>query len=293
MQDLLTRFINYLRIERSCSLNTLKDYKLELDKFLLFIQSNNVNNIASVDTSAVREYLYHIKVARNLSNISLHKKIAVIKSFFNFLESEDLIENNPTKKIKLPRKEKRIAKAISEVEFKRLLSCIEFCPLRQKKHIIRNTLIFSILYYCGLRRGELLALNWDDINLGKNLLFVRLSKNKTGRIIPLHPKVKELLDLYLTQRLPLKNKSLFIGSEGKRIALSSFTFMLNYYFKISGLKDKGYTTHSLRHSFATRLIENNVNIFLVQRLLGHKSLDATKVYVHFDGEQYKRAIEVL
>jgi len=150
-----------------------------------------------------------------------------------------------------------------------------------------------MLYYCGLRKGELLNLDWDDIDLQKDILTIRNSKNKSGRIIPIHPEVKGLLDTHLAQRLPLKNSALFVGEMGNRLCKASFTNMMNAYLKISGLKKKGYSAHSLRHSFATRLIEKNVNLFLVQRLLGHKSLDATKVYVHFDRENYKKAIGLL
>ncbi|GAI26595.1 unnamed protein product [marine sediment metagenome] len=150
-----------------------------------------------------------------------------------------------------------------------------------------------MLYYCGLRKGELLNLDWDDLDLGKDTLTVRTSKNKTGRIVPIHPKVKELLDTYLSQRLPLKNRALFIGEKGNRMCKASFTNMMNTYLKISGLKKKGYSAHSLRHSFATRLIEKNVNLFLVQRLLGHKSLDTTKIYVHFTYNDDLKAVELL
>jgi len=293
MKGLLSRYMTYLRIERNASPYTLANYRLELEKFLLYLLRNNVEEISDVTVSRIREYIYHIKEARNLSNVSLYSKIAIIKSFFNFLQSDGIISENPATIIKLPRKEKPIPKVVSEVDFKRLIACIKFSPNRCKKHYIRDMLIFNILYYCGLRKGELLALDWDDIDLGKDMLTVRSSKNKTGRIIPIHPKVKGLLDTYLTQRLPIENRALFIGEKGNRMCKAYFTNMMNTYLKISGLKEKGYTAHSLRHSFATRLIENNVNLFLVQRLLGHKSLDATKVYVHFNRESYREAINLI
>ena len=108
-----------------------------------------------------------------------------------------------------------------------------------------------MLYYCGLRKGELLNLDWDDIDMEKDILTVKTSKNKSGRIVPIHPEVKGLLDTYLAQRLPIKNRALLIGEIGNRLCKSSFTNMLNTYLRISGLKKKGYSTHSLRHSFAT------------------------------------------
>jgi len=293
MKGLLSRYMTYLRIERACSPLTLTNYRLELEKFLLYLLRNNIEEIGDVTVSWIREYIYHIKEARNLSNVSLYSKIAIIKSFFNFLQSDGIIPNNPANIIKLPRKEKPIPRVVSEVDFKRLVSCIKFSPSRCKKHYIRDMLIFNMLYYCGLRKGELLGLDWDDINLEKDILTVRTSKNKTGRIVPIHPEVKGLLDTYLAQRLPIKDRALIIGEKGNRMCKASFTNMMNTYLKISGLKKKGYSAHSLRHSFATRLIEKNVNLFLVQRLLGHKSLDATKIYVHFDSGSYKEAIGVL
>lgn len=293
MKGLLSRYMTYLRIERACSPHTLVNYRLELEKFLLYLLKNNIEEIKNVTVSWIREYVYLIKDQRNLSNVSLCNKIAILKSFFNFLQSDGIISDNPATRIKLPRKERPIPKVISEADFKRLLSCIKFSPNRCRKHYIRDTLIFHMLYYCGLRKGELLNLDWDNIDLGKDILTVRSSKNKTGRILPIHPKVKELLDKYLSQRLPLENRALFVGEMGNRMCKASFTNMMNTYLKISGLKEKGYSAHSLRHSFATRLIENNVNLFLVQRLLGHKSLDATKVYVHFDRESYKEAINLI
>jgi len=293
MKGLLPRYMTYLRIERNSSPHTLANYRLELEKFLLYLLANNIEEIGSVTVSWIREYIYKIKEERNLSNVSLYSKIAILKSFFNFLQSDGIISSNPATIIKLPRKEKSIPKAVSEDDFKRLISCIKFSPNRCRKHYIRDMLIFHILYYCGLRKGELLSLDWDDIDLGKDFLTVRSSKNKTGRILPIHPKVKELLDAYLSQRLPLEDRALIVGERGRRMCMSAFTYMMNTYLKISGLKKKGYTTHSLRHSFATRLIEKNVNLFLVQRLLGHKSLDATKVYVHFDRENIREAVNNL
>ena len=107
-------------------------------------------------------------------------------------------------------------------------------------------LIFHMLYYCGLRKSELLNLDWDDIDMGKDILTVRTSKNKSGRIVPIHPEVKGLLDAYLAQRLPIKNRALLIGERGNRMCKASFTNMLSTYLKISGLKKKEYSAHSLR-----------------------------------------------
>ena len=247
MKGLLSRYMTYLRIERNCSPLTLTSYRPELEKFLLYLLKNNIEEIADVTVFWIREYIYMIKEERKLSSVSICTKIAILKSFFNFLQSDGIINENPANRIKLPRKEKPIPKVVPEADFKRLISCIKFSPNRCRKHYIRDMLIFNMLYYCGLRKGELLALAWDDIDLQKDILTVRTSKNKTGRIVPIHPEVKGLLDTSLAQRLPIENRALFIGEMGNRMCKSSFTNMMNSYLKISGLKKKGYSAHSLRH----------------------------------------------
>ena len=150
-----------------------------------------------------------------------------------------------------------------------------------------------MLYYCGLRRSELLNLDWDDVNLDSKVLFIRSTKNKSDRIIPIHNKVLGLLELYLDQRLPVSNRALVVGEKDKRLTITSFTNLIRMHLMISRLKKKCYTAHSFRHSFATSLTEKNVNILLVQRLLGHLSLNSTKIYVHFESENYRNAIDFI
>ena len=120
-------------------------------------------------------------------------------------------------------------------------------------------LIFNMLYYCGLRKGELLGLDWDDIDMGKDTFTVRSSKNKTGRIVPIHPEVKGLLDAYLAQRLPIENRALFVGERGNRMCMSAFTYMMNTYLKISGLKNLppeiGKIKNLTKLNVSTRYIE--------------------------------------
>ena len=124
-------------------------------------------------------------------------------------------------------------------------------------------------------------------------MFIRSTRNNSDRIIPIHQRVLELLELYLDQRLPLTSRALIIGERDKRMAVNSFTILVNMHLMMSGLKKKGYTAHSFRHIFATRLTEKNVNILLVQRLLGHMSLDSTKIYVHFESDNFRKAINYI
>jgi site-specific recombinase XerD len=292
LEQYLQKYLTYLKIEKNCSPLTLHCYRVELQKLLVYL-NDKISVLNDVKIDLIREYIYLTCQARKLSPNSIYKIISIYKSFFNYLEENELIYKNPTRLLKLPRKIKPVPLAVSDDDFKRLITCIKFSPARCRKNLIRDSLIFCMLYYCGLRKSELLSLNWDDVDLGKDWVIVKCSKNKGDRIIPLHPKVKELLDLYLTQRLPLKNNALIIGEQGARLTVTSFNNIINMHLLVSGIKKKGYSAHSFRHGFATRLVEKNVNIFMVQRLLGHASLDSTRIYVHFEKDNYKKAVETL
>ena len=285
-----TKFLSYLSIERSCSTQTITTYNRELLKFANFLPDKNLN---SITTSILREYFFFAKESRKLSQSSISKVIAIIKSFFNYLEEEEIIPKNPSRKIRVPKKINRIPKVISKTEFDMLLSSIEFSPSRCKKNAVRDRLIISMLYYTGIRRAELLNLEWNDFNLEKNTLLIRSGKGNKDRIIPIHRTLLPLIDAYLTLRLPLKNNALFIGEAGKRLSIISFTNMLKMYLRLSGLSKKGYSAHSFRHSFATHLIESGADLFKVQRLLGHQSLDTTKIYINFNSSQMAKAIDKL
>ncbi len=292
LEGYLQKYLTYLQIEKNCSPITLHCYRTELQKLLTYLD-DKIANLNDIKIDLLRDYIYGTCQVRKLSPNSIYKLISIFKSFFNYLEENGYIEKNPARAIKLPRKIKPVPTAVSNDDFKRLITSVKFSPARCRKNLIRDCLIFYMLYYCGLRRCELLNLSWEDVDLGKQWLIVRCGKNKKDRIIPLHPKVIEFLDLYLEQRLPMKNNALITGEQGRRLTVSSFNNIINMHLFVCGIKKKGYSAHSFRHGFATRLIEKNINIFMVQRLLGHSSLDSTRIYVHFEKDSYKNAIELL
>jgi site-specific recombinase XerD len=246
LEQYLQKYLTYLQIEKNCSPTTLHCYRAELEKLLAYLD-DKIANANDIKIDLLRDYIYGSCQKRKLSPNSIYKLISIFKSFFNYLEENGFMEKNPTRAIRLPRKIKPIPKAVSDDDFKRLADCIKFSPARCRKNYIRDSLIFYILYYCGLRRCELLNLSWEDIDLGKQWLIVRCGKNKKDRIIPLHPKVMEFLDLYLTQRLPLKNNALIIGEQGNKLNLNSFNNIVNMHLLVCGIKKKGYSAHSFRH----------------------------------------------
>ena len=293
MRSYIDSFLSYMKIEKIASTSTIYDYNKEVGKFLDFLSYKNILDINLISTRIIRQYFYYTKENRDLGSASISKIIAIIKSFFNYLEEEDITVKNPTRKIKVPKKINKIPSVMSKYEVDSVIRSVDFAPLRCRKNAVRDKLVLSLLYYTGIRKSELLNLNWTDINLSKSFIIIRSGKGGKDRLIPLHKKVTELLDKYLDERLPLKTDAIIIGEQGKRLCNCSFTYLLNMYLCLSGLKKKGYTAHSFRHSFATHLVEAGVDIFKVQKLLGHASLDTTKIYINFNSSQMAIAIDRL
>jgi len=293
MRDYIDSFLAYMKTEKMASPATIYDYSKEVKKFIDYIYSIGISDINLISTRIIRQYFYHAKENRGLCQSSISKIISIAKSFFNYLEEDDIITKNPTRKIRVPKKVCRIPSVMSKYEVDLIIRSVDFAPLRCRKNNIRDKLVISLLYYTGIRKSELLNLNWTDINLSKSTLIIRRGKGGKDRLIPLHREVARLLDKYLDERLPLKTEALIIGEQGKRMCNGSFRGLLKMYLTLSGLKRKGYSAHTFRHSFATHLVEAGVDLFKVQKLLGHASLDTTKIYINFNSSQMARAIDRL
>jgi site-specific recombinase XerD len=293
MRNYIDSFLNYMKVEKIASPSTIYSYRKEVGKFIDYITSINISDVNLISTSTVRQYFYYSKESRGLCQSSISKIIATVKSFFNYLEEEEIIVKNPARKIKVPKKICRIPSVMSKYEVDLIIRSVDFAPLRCRKNNVRDKLVLSLLYYTGIRKSELLNLNWTDINLSKSFIIIRHGKGGKDRLIPLHKEVTRLLDKYLDERLPLKTEALIIGEQGRRLCNSSFVYLLKMYLILSGLKKKGYSAHSFRHSFATHLIEAGVDLFKVQKLLGHASLDTTKIYINFNSSQMAKAVDRL
>jgi len=245
MKEYIDYFLNYLQTEKDASPSTIHKYKADLIKLFEYLKISDINNI---NQNHLRDYLNHIRQTYNYTSSSIANKINIIHHFFRFLHNSGYISINPAVLIRPPRKKIKIPKVFNDIELEKFLKApYHNTDTRFKKYALRDKLIFTMFAYTGLRRTELINLNWNDINLGNKYLIVRKSKNKNQRIIPLHDKVIKLLDQYLNQRLPLKNNALFIGRTEKRIHHNSLKNLFDRYIKISGLSGKGYTIHTLSY----------------------------------------------
>lgn len=295
MREFIDNFISYLVNEKDSSPLTIHKYRSDLNRLMDYLNSTHkISNINDVTTNIIRDYLSYLKQSYPYKSSAMANKINIIKHFFSFLSKSGYIGLNPTSLLSTPKKIKKLPKVLNEIELAKLLSAPNYIKSsREKKNTVRDKLILTMFAYTGIRRSELLNLSWDDINLGEKYLIVRKAKNKTDRLIPLHTRVSQLLDVYLAQRLPLKDNALFIGEQGKRLRKITLVNLYKKYLKISGLMGKGYTIHTLRHTFATLLLKKDVNIVAISNLLGHKSLDSTQIYLHLTANDLKNSLNVL
>ncbi|MBM3703205.1 MAG: hypothetical protein FJW63_09545, partial [Actinobacteria bacterium] len=195
MNNYIDYFLNYLQTEKDAANTTIHKYRADLERLFEYLQVTDINEI---NQNHLRDYLNHIRQTYNYTSSTISNKINILHHFFRFLHNSGYIKVNPAILIKTPRKKTKIPKVFNDIELEKFLKAPDYnSNTRFKKFALRDKLIFTMFAYTGLRRSELINLNWNDINLGSRYLIVRKSKNKNQRIIPLHDKVMELLDMYL------------------------------------------------------------------------------------------------
>jgi len=191
--------------------------------------------------------------------------------------------------IHAPKEEHKMPIYLTEHDLKLLLEAPKKYA-RFENHILRDTTLLKMLIYTGARRSEVLSMNWEDIDFGKQIINIRKGKGKKERIIPLHENLSCDLWEYLQTRLPLSNQAIFISDLGNRMSVSNFQTLFRRYLRKTGLEDKGYTIHKCRHSFASLLHQNGVDLLSIKELLGHEDLNSTKIYTHTNVSHLKSEV---
>tara|TARA_Y200000002_G_scaffold241651_1_gene199842 strand:+ start:11191 stop:12078 length:888 start_codon:yes stop_codon:yes gene_type:complete len=287
---LIENFLEYLKVEKNYSVNTLLAYKSDLLEFQLFIDNYNYNfKIDKANYKAIRSWI--ISMANNgLSNRSINRKISSLKSFYKFLIKIESISISPLLGHTPLKQSKKIQVPFSKEEINSLLDSEYFN--NDYKGVLQKTLI-TFFYFTGVRRIELINLKESDVNLSSLTLKV-VGKGGKERVIPILPKLKESILTYQKMKsVFLIQKStdfLFISKFGKQLTEKFVYRTVNEYFKLVSPKIKK-APHVLRHSFATHLINEGADINSVKELLGHSSLSATQVYSHTSMERIKEVFK--
>jgi len=273
IQEWIEKFLKYMEVERSASIHTLRAYKADLKEFFEFIRKNP----QEIELYDIRGFIAY-KLKNNHKASSVNRKIATLRTFFKYLYREGIVENNPARVIPSPKKEKHLP---------RFLSIDEVFNLIEKPDgfgflYARDKAILELLYGCGIRVSELVALKLMDINFKEGFLKVK-GKRKKERIVPFGKKIIEALKTYLIERTLLKKNSeyLFLNKFGSPLSDRGVRNIIAKYAKESKISGK-ISPHTLRHTFATHLLQAGADLRDIQELLGHKNLSSTQVYTHLD-----------
>jgi len=276
MEKVLNDFIYYLSVEKGLATNTLESYQRDLKKFLSFLQKNGILDISEVSRKHITDFLM-VEREKGLAASTITRNLASIRSFFNFLQKERFIAENPTVELESPRSEKKLPRVISFSDIEILL---EQPPVGDVIGI-RDKAMLELLYATGIRVSELVSLNINNINAKTGFLRCDGKGNKE-RMIPLGSLAIRSVQEYLKngrQKLIKQKdeKALFINQHGKRLTRQGFWKILKKYAVKAGISAE-ITPHTLRHSFATHLLENGADLRSVQEMLGHADISTTQVY---------------
>jgi integrase/recombinase XerD len=287
MDDLLDQFMNYLRVERGLANNTVEAYSRDLIRFSQFLIDQKISPLG-VSQDQITQYLNML--GKILSTRSVARSISAIKTFFRFLVSEGKMEINPARLLETPRTSLRLPGVLSRREVEQILAQPDVDSPRGQ----RDMAMLESLYATGLRVSELVGLKISNINLEAGYIRT-LGKGSKERIIPMGEKAMEAIRDYLTSgRLQLtKGKNspyLFLNSSGGPMSRQGFWKIIKKYGRQSGIKKK-ITPHSIRHSFATHLLEGGADLRSVQVMLGHADISTTQIYTHVTRERLKKVHE--
>ncbi|MBI5183179.1 MAG: site-specific tyrosine recombinase XerD [Nitrospinae bacterium] len=285
MHDILDEFVNYLVIEKRLSRNTIDAYYRDIIRFLTFIGYNIIDDLKKIRRGDITSYLMELK-REGLSSSSMTRHLVSIKVFYRFMLNQGFLEDDPTVNIESRRSGRRLPDVLSIQEVDRLLSQ----PDEDSFIGIRNMAMLEILYATGVRVSELISLKLNDVNLEVGYL-ISFGKGAKERIVPIGGAAKEKTIRYLNhsrERL-IKGRSipeLFVNHSGKRMSRQGFWKIIKKYVRSAGIKGK-ISPHSIRHSFATHLLERGADLRSVQQMLGHSDISTTQIYTHVIKERLR------
>ena len=298
----IDQFTRYLSAEKNASPHTCRCYQRDLKEFENFLKSQGSDFSSSgglewgrVDRIAIRKYLSVLHRKNKKSSIA--RKISTLRSFFRYLVKERLVSSNPAKSVSTPKAEKTLPTTLTVDEAFQLMESPEK-PIEKvvkseaRNRVLRDHAILELLYSSGLRVGELVGLNLKHLDLNLGIVRV-MGKGRKERIVPVGDQAIHALKVYLDQRRdPESETPLFVNMRGGRLTSRSVGRLIKKYTRSSGIVRK-VSPHSLRHSFATHLLDAGADIREIQEMLGHASLSTTQKYIHLSPgklmEVYDRA----
>lgn len=272
-------FMAYLKYEKNASPHTIAGYRRDLLQLAQYLEEKK-SSLDEVDNIILRGFLAS-RYGRGEKKSTVGRKLAAIRSFFQFCVRKHWMQLNPAKVVSTPKQEKPVPSFLTEEEMQKFLDL----PRTDKTLDLRDRAMMELLYATGIRVSELVGINLEDVNFAERLIRIR-GKGKKERLVPFGRKAEETLRSYLRVRSSIhrgrvESKPVFLNYLGKKLSTRSVERTVDKYIRRTALRRK-ISPHSLRHSFASHLLSRGADLRVIQELLGHESLATTQKYTHID-----------
>jgi integrase/recombinase XerC len=292
MDDLIERYVNYLRYERNASPHTIRNYQSDLLQFRDYLKEGNPEatiDMRTIDALRIRGFLAFL-FEREKKKTSIARKLAAVRAFYKFLAKEGVLAANPAATVSTPKLDKTLPRIMTEEEMNTFLDRVAEAVKSGEPMMRRDRAILELLYASGLRVSELAGLDLRSINFGDGMLLVR-GKGRKERIVPFGSKAKQALEEYLPvrERILMEAKksgqtAVFLNTKGDRLTTRSVDRTVKKYVSMFGPNVK-VSPHSLRHAFASHLLTEGADLRAIQEMLGHRSLATTQKYTQVSIKQ--------
>ena len=291
MRNGLNRFLHYLEVEKGCSPGTIKAYRFDLEKGLIsFLNQRAIFNTGEVAKDDIRAYLDYTAISRNNSVVTRARKLAAIKSFFNYLVENEGLEANPAASIRSPKIPEKEPEYLTEEECLRFLGAI---TKNGKRRVRARDMAMAVLFLDdGLRVSELIGLKLAEVDLTGNQIKITRKGNKE-QYLHLNGETAGALTRYLDKRPQAQNGWFFIENNDRNLTRRYVYGIVRRYLELAGINKDKLGPHLLRHTFCTRLHQKGVAPFTIKNLAGHKSLNTTMRYVKIEDKEQAEAIDRL
>lgn len=283
----MVQFLEFIQ-EKNYSEHTRAAYEIDLSQFVLFLAEHHIDDIRLIDQIILREYLAHLKSVK-MERSTISRKIAALRSFYKFLARSEIIPRNPMAGLVTPKREKRLPSFLYPQEMLDLLELPGDNPGG-----IRDRALLETLYGAGIRCSELVGLDLDALDLGRGYLRV-FGKGAKERLVPLGQCGRNALERYLSTIRPMflsqlklggQQRAVFLNMRGGRLTDRSVRRIIEGYVRRMAIKKK-ISPHTLRHSYATHMLEAGADLRVIQELLGHVDISTTQIYTHLSKERIR------
>ncbi|MEG9328803.1 site-specific tyrosine recombinase XerD [Salinimicrobium catena] len=289
-KNALVDYQQYLRIERGLSANTITNYSFDVEKLISYLEEHEIHvSPIKITEEELQQFIYTI--AKKVNARSQSRIISGLKGFFNFLVFEDYRKQNPMELIESPRIGRKLPDTLSIEEIDKLIAAIDLSRPEGE----RNRAILETLYSCGLRVSEVINLQLSDLFFEEGFIKVT-GKGDKQRFVPIAEETRKYIDLYcdhVRPHVPVQKDyedTVFLNRRGKGLTRAMIFTIIRRLAETAGIHKK-ISPHTLRHSFATHLLENGADLRAIQQMLGHESITTTEIYVHMDRSHLKNVME--